>query len=330
MPDNNLMLRNVFTNAVCAPLTSNASATCGWIRVTGEDRVRWLNGMATNSVQALQPGHGAYTFFLNAQGRIQGDANVWAAADSLFLQTSSAQVGPLMTLLDKFIIMDDVELADESGDWFGVQVLGATAAALLTGLSLSLPAEENECLVQQYADAALKVIRQPTVHVARFELWSQSRQAIARLQTAFLAANVTVLNDEFLNTLRILEGTPLFGTDIRDRDLPQETAQTRALHFNKGCYLGQEIVERIHSRGNVHRSFHAFLLTGEAPPAGSVLDAEGKAVGELTSIATLPNGTIIALGYIRREALEKCLPLTFAAGTAQPVASPIPLRAIGL
>jgi aminomethyltransferase len=92
--------------------------------------------------------------------------------------------------------------------------------------------------------------------------------------------------------------------DIRDRDLPQETAQQQALNFTKGCYIGQEIVERIRSRGNVHRTFTGFVLNGAADRGTKVI-ANEKEVGELTSVATVPvNGTekILALGYIRREA----------------------------
>ena len=130
---------------------------------------------------------------------------------------------------------------------------------------------------------------------------------------------------EAIEALRILEGTPLYGIDIREKELPQETAQTRALHFAKGCYLGQEIVERIRSRGNVHRTFHGFELTGDLPAPGTALEAEGKAVGEITSAALipLPTGPIkLALGYIRREALDRAATLTYAGGIATPVALP--------
>jgi folate-binding protein YgfZ len=126
----------------------------------------------------------------------------------------------------------------------------------------------------------------------------------------------------------MLEGTPLYGTDIRDRELPQETGQTRALHFAKGCYLGQEIVERIRSRGNVHRTFSGFRLDGELPVAGAALEADSKQVGELTSVAAIPlpeelGGTVqLGLGYIRREALDRGLPITYTGGTAQPVSLP--------
>ncbi|MDQ2834223.1 MAG: folate-binding protein, partial [Acidobacteriota bacterium] len=132
-----------------------------------------------------------------------------------------------------------------------------------------------------------------------------------------------------LEWVRVLEGTPRYGVDIREKDLPQETGQTRALHFSKGCYLGQEIVERIRSRGNVHRGFGGFRLEGDVPAAGTALEADGKAVGELTSVAEvpLPEGAVkIGLGYVRREALERGVAPKYAGGVAVPVALPF-LRA---
>jgi folate-binding Fe-S cluster repair protein YgfZ len=87
----------------------------------------------------------------------------------------------------------------------------------------------------------------------------------------------------------------------------------RALHFSKGCYLGQEIVERIHSRGNVHRTFTSFTLTGELPQLPAPLDASGKSAGELTSVIRIGD-QIHALGYIRRE--FSTAPLTYPGGTA--------------
>src|ERR1700753_1375550 len=84
----------------------------GWIRVTGEDRVRWLNGMVTNSIQELKDGEGNYNFLLSVQGRIQGDATIFAEPDALLIETASTQLPGLIALLDRYIIMDDVELAD--------------------------------------------------------------------------------------------------------------------------------------------------------------------------------------------------------------------------
>jgi aminomethyltransferase len=112
----------------------------------------------------------------------------------------------------------------------------------------------------------------------------------------------TPVGFEALELLRVAAGIPAFGQDIRERDLPQETSQLRALNFAKGCYVGQEIVERIRSRGAVHRQFSGFEIEGQAPAPGTKLQAGGKDVGELTSVAALPEGRTIALGYVRREA----------------------------
>ena len=108
-----------------------------------------------------------------------------------------------------------------------------------------------------------------------------------------------------LELLRVAAGIPRYGEDIGERDLPQETEQQRALHFSKGCYIGQEIVERIRSRGSVHRKFTGFEVQGPLPAIGTRIQIDGRDIGEITSLATLPlaNGEhSVALGYIRREA----------------------------
>ncbi len=292
----------------------------GWIAVTGDDRVRWLNGMVTNSVQALTPGEGAYSFLLSAQGRIQGDATVWAEANRLLLQTSFAQVGPILALLDRFIIMDDVELLDLSAESFGLLTAGPLAAEKLQ--SLGIAARPSRLLKRQavkWGGRDLILVNAHSPLVSRFELWSQNAQDIADLLEALTHAGAVSCDAADVELLRIAEGIPAFGRDIRDRDLPQETAQTRALHFNKGCYLGQEIVERIRSRGAVHRTFTSFTLVGDIPSPGTPLQTDGKPVGELTSIAAAEIGGVrLALGFVRREALERGLPLLYAGGRAEP------------
>lgn len=296
-----------------------AELTAGWIAVTGSDRVRWLNGMVTNSVQALTPGEGAYSFLLTAQGRIQADVTVWAKADLLLLETDPAQVETVMALLDKFIIMDDVELADESANWQGLLVAGPQAVETLAAAGVAVRASKLlKKSTVAYKDAKLQVISAYSPVVPKFEVWSRDAAVLQELQAALLDGGAIACDANGLELLRVVEGTPRYGTDIREKDLPQETNQTRALHFNKGCYLGQEIVERIRSRGNVHRTFTSFVVTGDVPAPGTALTADGKPVGELTTVAAEQiDGQRIALGFIRREALERGLELTYAGGTAE-------------
>jgi folate-binding protein YgfZ len=298
-----------------------------WIRVTGEDRVRWLNGMVTNSIQQLQDGEGNYNFLLSVQGRIQGDATIFAEPGALLIETAASQLPNLMALLDRFIIMDDVELADVTGSQSGLLVAGPRAASLLAQIGLNV--EDLGTLHKRtilWNAAQITVIRNDSPLVPRFELWADANTT-PKLFDALQSAGAALCDAQSLEWLRILEGTPLYGADIRDRELPQETGQTRALHFAKGCYLGQEIVERIRSRGNVHRTFSAFRLDGQLPAAGTSLEVDGKQVGELTTVAAIPlpaDATILqlALGYIRREALDRGLPVHYPGGTAIPVALP--------
>jgi folate-binding protein YgfZ len=294
----------------------------GWIRVTGSDRVRWLNGMATNAVQQLAMGQGSYNFFLNAQGRIQADGNIFATADALLIETSEA--AKLLPYLDHYVIMDDVELTDITPSRYGVQIVGPQASELLSQLGIPQVdlAEDLSFSNQTWNDSPIKVIRGYSPLVSRFELWCETTEAASALGTALEQAGAVTCDASALEQLRVLEGTPRYGVDIRDRDLPQETNQTRALHFAKGCYLGQEIVERIRSRGNVHRTFSRFRLEGELPAAGTALEADGKAVGELTSVTTIEtvSGKLqAALGYARREALERHETLSYAGGVARAV-----------
>jgi folate-binding protein YgfZ len=322
-PTSRPQLAVLLHGAVVSPL-----AQTGWIRVTGDDRVRWLNGMATNSVLQLTEGKGAYNFFLNAQGRIQGDGYIFASADELLVETASRQVAALIPYLDHYIIMDDVELADISANRHGLTVIGPQAAPLLA--KLGLPADnlnDLEFTAPPWNSATVTVVHAYSPIVPRFELWADTPDTAQALLDALVAAGATATDAAALESLRILEGTPLYGVDIRDRDLPQETNQTRALHFSKGCYLGQEIVERIRSRGNVHRTFTPFRLEGALPAPGTALESAGKPAGELTSIGPAliddqGQPFHLALGYARREALDRHEPLNYPGGTARPVSIP--------
>jgi aminomethyltransferase len=306
----------------------------GWLRVTGPDRLRWLNGMLTNSIAQLAPGEGCYNFALNAQGHILGDLTAFLLEDSLLLETSRDQIAGLLAHLNRFIIMDEVESADITAQRCGLLVAGPHASALLEQIGLAAPPTSMFTQTANWRGSPVDLLHAYSPIVPRFELWSDTT-AIQQLTADLLAAGAIPVFPETLEDLRILEGTPRVGTDIRDKDLPQETApigvQSRALHFTKGCYLGQEIVERIHSRGAVHRAFSGFVLTGALPAPGTQLEAEGKPVAEVTSVASIslpgqPAPMQLALGIIRREALENAqvrnLTLTYPGGTATPIALP--------
>jgi folate-binding protein YgfZ len=301
----------------------------GWrakIAVTGGDRVRWMNGMVTNNVRDLAPGYGVYAFLLNAQGRIQADLYVFQRGESLLVDTERVQRQKVLELFDRYIIADDVEIADISETMTAIGLTGPGSRSVLERAGIPV----TDLAHLQFADVAWRqtpvtVLRSGEEAAESWQVW-MSPDHVAELWGTLVEAGARPTGTAALNLFRISRGIPQLAVDIHDRDLPQETGQTRALNFTKGCYLGQEIVERIRSRGAVHRQFGAFSVDGELPEKGAKIfanDAE-KEVGEITSGAILPlpgGDRAVALGYLRREAAEKDL----RAGTAalKPASLPI-------
>lgn len=316
-------LATILTGAAYAPVHDRAC-----LRITGADATRWLNGMVTNSVQALAPGEGAYNFVLNAQGRIQGDCTIYREPTTeeaaYLLQTDTAQIQGLQELLDRFIIMDDVELTSLNSHGPDLLFLGPDAAKVFRETAdpfLNEAVSNLGPLQVRSSGTRLERVTTPFPGlVPQFLLTVDGTSQELDLHP--VAAEVTQVSPEALEQLRILEARPRFGTDIRDRDLPQETNQPQALHFAKGCYVGQEIVERIRSRGQVHRLFTPFRLEGTLPASfPAPLEANGKPAGELTSAIAVPTtvGPVhLALGYARREFLETGAGFGYPGGAAHP------------
>ena len=285
------------------------------ISLTGSDRVRWLNGMVTNNIRDLAVGHGVYAFLLNPQGRILGDMFVYNLGETLTVETDHSQVEKIVATFDHYIIMDDVEVVDISGQHTTLGLAGPGSRAILNSAGIEVPELKPLQMISPLCNCdcgcvECTVIRGEDAQHEAYEIWL-APQDVYKTWQALIAAGATPVGSEALEIQRIVAGVPLYGIDIRERDLPQETEQTRALNFNKGCYVGQEIVERIRSRGNVHRKFTAFTVDGTAVIVAGARILSGKVgedekeVGEVTSAATLgtPSGErTIALGYIRREA----------------------------
>jgi folate-binding protein YgfZ len=294
----------------------------GWrahFSVGGADRVRWLNGMVSNNIRDLPAGHGNYNFLLNAHGHIQGDLYICNRGDDLLAATDRAQLDKVLQLLRKYIIMDQVEIAEVPGlTALGIQ--GPQAGQVLdkAGFQGPRPQPTEWSEVSCGSQHGLLVRRGPERFLG-YELWMPAADAPALWDT-LVAAGATRAGAEALEMFRVAAGIPRCGVDIRDRDLPQETGQMQALNFSKGCYLGQEIVERIRSRGGVRRTFTGLALEGAIPsptlPGGpeqggapAKIQAEGREVGEITSVAVIPLPTpggpgpdrVVALGYLRRE-----------------------------
>jgi folate-binding protein YgfZ len=297
------------------------------MKVRGEDRLRWLSGMVTNTVNDLGPMAGAWNLVLNAQGRIQGDLTVWRKNDKLEIEFLADQAERLVAHLEHFIIMDDVELVPRE-DATALGLTGPRVAEVLSRIGLPVLPEPMTHTRVEWNGLSLRIRRQFGVLADHYEIWTTTA-TVGKLWKFLLTAGAAPVGADSLERFRIAEGLPAYGVDMAERDLPQETSQTRTLHFSKGCFLGQEIVERIRSRGNVHRHLRHLELDGPLPAGQTELTLDGAAAGHITSAAELPlaKGTRrFALGMVRADAEVGDKPLSYTVndipGTARLLAAP--------
>jgi aminomethyltransferase len=278
--------------------------------------------MVSNNIRDLAPGHGVYAFVLNPQGNIQGDLYAFNRGESLMLEIESSQA-TLLPQLRRYIIMDKVEV-EELGEglvafWIAGPKSNEVAASLGITLSESPPLTISDL---NWNGISTTVVHGDNPCVPNYEFWVPKECADSFWQS-LCESGAPGIHTEALEAFRILCGVPKIGADIRERTLPQETAQDRALNFNKGCYIGQEIVERIRARGAVHRVFTGFEVDGTIQP-GSAIQSDGKDVGQITSVTTIPTQSgerVLALGYVRREHLASSA-LTAAGVKVRPVSVP--------
>jgi folate-binding protein YgfZ len=275
------------------------------ILLTGRDRIRWLNGMVTNNIRDLAVGRGVYAFLLNPQGHILGDLYAFNRGEYLLVDIESSQLEKILATFDHYIIMDDVEVTNASDKLTAIGISGPKSGETLRSAGFALPDLEPLQLTDLvWQEVGVTLVRGEMEQSLSYQIWLAPANK-DRLQDALVAAGAVPLGLEALELYRIALGIPRYGQDIRERDLPQETEQQRALNFNKGCYIGQEIVERIRSRGSVHRKFTGFEIAGALPSPGTRVLSQGKEIGEITSAASLPvhgEARLVALGYVRREA----------------------------
>ncbi len=323
------------TGETAAVALGAAAHDLGWMRrvlVRGEDRFRWLSGMVTNTVSDIASGSGAWSMVLNAQGRIQGDLTVWRNGDDLSLELAADQYDRLLDHLDHFIIMDDVELVPQDiNKETAVGLAGPQAEDVLKRMGLPTLPKAMTSIRVEWNGLDLQILRGYGILVPHYELWTPVA-GLTRVWRTLSTAGATAAGSAAVEAFRIAEGIPAYGCDIVERDLPQETSQTRGLNFTKGCYLGQEIVERIRSRGSVHRHLRQLELDGPLPEPGTELLLDGNASGQLRSVAelNLPTGRRkFTLGMMRSEAELSGKTFTYSvgaeSGTAQLLTAPAKL-----
>ena len=262
----------------------------GLLELRGTDRHSFLQGMVSNDVGALDVGEVRHAALLDTTGHVLADLHVHAFPDALTVETDPGCFPTLWGTLDKFLIMEDVTLTDVSDQWIILSVLGDGAASLA-----GLPGEKRPL---------------PVPLAPGYDLWLRPEGEVLALVTLAEAGAVTLTEDD-AEALRVEAGIPAWGRELSPSVLLPESDMEDAVSYTKGCYVGQEIVARLHARGHANRALRHVLMSQEAPvpPPGAMLHVPedgpepGREIGRITSAVASPRlgGRALALAYVRRE-----------------------------
>jgi folate-binding protein YgfZ len=313
-----------FANQSVALIDKNYRAYFGLI---GPDRVRYLNAILTNNVKDLTDGEGTISLLLNAQGRILAEietfAGAFAEADELFCVSYRMIRERLAEVIEKYIIMDDVALTDETEKFGTLALEGPAAAEVVRGLTGIALGELPELGWREIRVEAIpcRVVKRSPAGISGAEFVA-ARGELESLWNILLEASRKhgggPMGYKALSAQRLVQSTPWFGYDFGEKQIPHEAGlELSHISYTKGCYTGQEIVERVRSRGQVNRRRAELLFSGNGvPDSGAELTVDGKAIGFVTRAAQswFPPA-VLGMGYISKENRALGTKLNWSGGT---------------
>jgi tRNA-modifying protein YgfZ len=290
------------------------------LAISGPDRAKFLHNLLTNEVKRLPVGKGCEAFVTSTQGKTLAIVTVLAGALDILLRTDAGAIAGLIPHLRKYGVFDDVAIDDQSASTFEYHVAGPAAAEIVRSCFGQIPEETD--LAHVTADLGgqpVRLIRESPTTLPGMTLIGDvaiARSVKDQLLSVGGGLNVRLKPDlrngesglidasgDIFEVLRIEAGTPVFGKDITEKNLPQEIGRdARAINFVKGCYLGQETVARIDALGHVNQVLRGLVFDAGSPcpEPGSPLEDGGKQVGVVTSVAFSPiRNAPVALGIVR-------------------------------
>jgi folate-binding protein YgfZ len=296
-----------------------------YLSFAGPDRVRYLNAILTNNIKDLAKGHGVVSLLLNPQGHILAEIETYAAGDTLFCVSHAMIRERLIEWLDKYIIMDDVTLTDDCSRYGTLGLEGPKTSDVVRELcGMEIGAMEELSRVESVVASSIPcwIVKRSAGGIAGCEFLVE-RERLSDLWKVLLEAARTngggPMGYAALSAQRIAQGVPWFGYDFGEKQIPHEAGlENTHISYTKGCYTGQEIVERVRSRGQVNRRRVELIFDGaSAPPGGEGLTADGKEVGFVTR-AAVPSflERAIGMGYVRKDHNAPGTKLNWSGGTA--------------
>jgi folate-binding protein YgfZ len=273
----------------------------GRLAVVGPDRESWLQGMVTADVKKLEVGAGCAATVVTVKGKLVAALRIFKRPDELWIDLDAERVTPTLDHLRRYIVMEECELVDRSAETAMLSLHGPRARTLLGAPQL---AEHQQAKLEIGGEEVL-AIGSAELGVEGLDLWL-TPGACSAVWKALLTAGGTPLGFDAAEILRIEAGRPRFGAELDEDTLPLEAGLERAISYDKGCYVGQEVIARIAHRGHVNRKLAGLWISGDAPaPAGATLSQDGKPAGAVrSSLVSEKLGAPIALAYVRRESLS--------------------------
>jgi tRNA-modifying protein YgfZ len=267
----------------------------GKLALTGSGAKQFLNGQVTNDVEALEAGGGCYAAFLTHKGKMLGDLRILDAGDELLLDCERAALQELFNMIRRFKLGRDVELHKRTLERGLLSLIGPDARRVAG--ATDLPETEHAHRAGRIGGAAVRLIATDLGVDVLCE--ADDTEPVG---AALIAAGAVPAGEDAAEVRRVETGRPRYGVDIDDTVIPQEAGlNERAVSFEKGCYVGQETVARLHFRGKPNRHLRGLRLSGPAAP-GDPLRLGEKEVGRLASVVESPRLGPIALALLRREA----------------------------
>src|SRR5690606_25001229 len=274
----------------------------GKVAVLGVDRITFLHSMISHDVSSLDEYQGRYGTFLTATGKIVADFYYYRLPEQVLIDLSTA-ASSFIEALEKFIIMDEVELQDISASWRHFSIHGQRSREFLADLFNTFPPEQSDQVVPcSWQAEELFWIRRDELSTPGYVVLL-SPEGGDKFASALTESTAIEVGDEAFNVVRLERGLPLFGRDFTEKNNPLEARLDYAVSLSKGCYIGQEVIARASHIGGVPRLLSKLNVDGDrVPGSGSrVMTDDGKEAGKVTSAAYSPRlGRVIAFAYIKR------------------------------
>jgi tRNA-modifying protein YgfZ len=267
----------------------------GKLLVKGPDALEYLQGQLTNDLEALGPGDGCYAALLDGKGHMQGDMRVLRLhEDDVWLDTEAEATDRVVRHLQMYSVGREVEIENASDAWAIVSLIGP-AAAEVAGTPLPTPEHAQRYLERE----GLEILAVATDLGLDLIVRSEQADALSRLLSS---AGADEVSEAAAEIVRVESGRPRFGKEMTERTIPQEAGiNERAVSFEKGCYIGQETVARLHYKGKPNRQLRGLRLQAPASDADPVILGE-RELGQIGTAVISPAHGPIALAILRREA----------------------------